>query len=382
MSYFVPSVYTFNMSVFNNRPPDCLHKSVNLWTRDEVGNWLCFFGLSRFSHSFASAGIDGPKLLGLFMNPIAMNRLGVIDDIDKQQLTLAIQPMMMASTSTDFGRSSMEASLLLRVVDSVSNETGREMVVSSLGVKGGRSSEANDLVLLDTSISRSHFTIEYADDAFLLNDLGSTLGTFVMIREETEIIANHIYQFGATELRILSVSSHEGILVEVLKGICRSGDAFVIKAESSVIGRDPAADVSLSGDAQVSHKHAEIFKRNGCFFLRDTESTNSTWRRIITPFAITTGDVFKAGGTVILVVDHHKNAIASVAEEEEAEVGDNNDLENVKEEDLCKLCFDRKIDTVMIPCGHMVVCRHCGKKVKDCPICRKPFDGIIRTFKA
>ena len=363
------------MSVFSNRPPDCLHKSVNLWSREEVSHWLCFFGLSRFAPSFAHACIDGPKLLGLFMNPIAMDRLGVIDDIDKQQLTLAIQPMMMASTSTELTRNTTEPSLLLRIVDSVSNETGREMIVTTSGVKGGRSSEANDLVLLDTSISRSHFVIDYKDSTFLLDDAGSTLGTFVMVREEAELAANQVYQFGATEIRIASVSL-QGVVIEMVSGTCRSGEAFVI-AENAVLGRDPAADVSFSGDAQVSHKHAEILRRNDCYYLRDTQSTNSTWRRILSPFSVTTGDVFKVGGTVILVVDHRKQV--NIIDEEPVAI---EDVENVKEEDLCKLCFDRRIDTVMIPCGHMVVCRHCGKKVKDCPICRKPFDGIIRTFKA
>mmetsp|Transcript_30527 Transcript_30527/g.98362 ORF Transcript_30527/g.98362 Transcript_30527/m.98362 type:complete len:571 (+) Transcript_30527:806-2518(+) len=37
----------------------------------------------------------------------------------------------------------------------------------------------------------------------------------------------------------------------------------------------------------------------------------------------------------------------------------------------CKVCFDRRIQTVLIPCGHEALCKKCSKKIKVCPICRK-----------
>ena len=368
--------------MFSNRAPDCLNRPVNLWSREDVSSWLCFFGLSRFVSSFVTAGVDGPRLLGLFMNPVGMERLGVIDDTDKQQLTLAIQPMMMTpSPTTELGRGApTEPTLLLRIVDSISNETGREMVVTATGGRGGRSSESNDIVLLDTSISRSHFTVSFEASKFSLTDNGSSLGTFLMVREEVALEPMQVFQFGSSELRVAALTP-SGVCFDVLKGSCRQGDAFCLS--EGVIGRDPLAHVSFSGDQQVSHKHAEVVARDGRYYLRDTESTNSTWMRLLPGegVPITAQDVFKLGSTVILVAEDRRPAPPSDESEiEEAAEGAVN--ENIRDEDLCKLCFDRSFDTVMIPCGHMVVCRFCGKKCKDCPICRKPFDGIIRTFKA
>jgi len=360
------------MSVYSNRSPTCLHRPVSSWTREDVSSWLCFFGLSRFVGAFLAASVDGSKLPGLFMNPVAMERLGVVDDLDKQQLTMAIQPMMMSPPIEV--RSSSEPSMLLRVVDSVCNETGREMVVTATGLRCGRSSESNDIVLLDTAVSRSHFTIHLEDGCFQLQDNASSLGTFLMVRDEVALRPDYVFQFGSSELQVVTVSDRM-VSVQVTKGSCRQG--VTVDLPGGVIGRDPAAQVSLAGDPQVSHKHAEVFERAGRWFLRDTESTNSTWRKLAasSPVPITTNDIFKIGGTVILVVEDLRPEVEPEPETEK-ETGP------IREEDLCKICFDRSIDTVMIPCGHMVVCRFCGKKVKDCPICRKPFDGIIRTFKA
>jgi hypothetical protein len=35
----------------------------------------------------------------------------------------------------------------------------------------------------------------------------------------------------------------------------------------------------------------------------------------------------------------------------------------------CKLCTDASISTVFIPCGHMLFCRACAHKVRNCPLC-------------
>lgn len=35
-----------------------------------------------------------------------------------------------------------------------------------------------------------------------------------------------------------------------------------------------------------------------------------------------------------------------------------------EDEATCKVCYDAKINTVIIPCGHMALCFECGKLVK------------------
>ena len=47
---------------------------------------------------------------------------------------------------------------------------------------------------------------------------------------------------------------------------------------------------------------------------------------------------------------------------------------------VCKICFDRTIDTVLLPCAHSLLCQLCASAVTDCPICRKSVSQVVRTF--
>ncbi len=43
---------------------------------------------------------------------------------------------------------------------------------------------------------------------------------------------------------------------------------------------------------------------------------------------------------------------------------------------LCVVCLDRKKDTLVQPCAHLVLCKTCAdpEKVKKCPVCRAAVD--------
>lgn len=56
--------------------------------------------------------------------------------------------------------------------------------------------------------------------------------------------------------------------------------------------------------------------------------------------------------------------------------------ETVPVEDLCKLCMDAPLDCVLLECGHITTCIECGKKLAECPICRRYVVRVVRTFKA
>jgi hypothetical protein len=57
-------------------------------------------------------------------------------------------------------------------------------------------------------------------------------------------------------------------------------------------------------------------------------------------------------------------------------------LENrrLMEARTCKVCMDRDVDTVFLPCGHLVACQECSPKLKNCPICRTFIRGTVKTF--
>ncbi|XP_061486998.1 baculoviral IAP repeat-containing protein 7 [Rhineura floridana] len=49
-------------------------------------------------------------------------------------------------------------------------------------------------------------------------------------------------------------------------------------------------------------------------------------------------------------------------------------LRRLQEERTCKVCMDKDVSIVLVPCGHLVVCAECAPNLRRCPICR----GVIR----
>ncbi|XDV37912.1 hypothetical protein PO909_007436 [Leuciscus waleckii] len=55
-------------------------------------------------------------------------------------------------------------------------------------------------------------------------------------------------------------------------------------------------------------------------------------------------------------------------------------LRRLQEERTCKVCMDKEVNIVFIPCGHLVVCKECASSLRKCPICRGLVKGAVRTF--
>lgn len=55
-------------------------------------------------------------------------------------------------------------------------------------------------------------------------------------------------------------------------------------------------------------------------------------------------------------------------------------LQRLQEERMCKVCMDNQVSIVFVPCGHLVVCLECAPSLTQCPICRTPIRGTVRTF--
>lgn len=47
---------------------------------------------------------------------------------------------------------------------------------------------------------------------------------------------------------------------------------------------------------------------------------------------------------------------------------------SISESVLCKICYSKSIEVMIIPCGHLVCCMTCSSSCDKCPICR----GVIR----
>ena len=56
------------------------------------------------------------------------------------------------------------------------------------------------------------------------------------------------------------------------------------------------------------------------------------------------------------------------------------DSTEVAKESECKVCFERNMDAVFIPCGHVAACFPCASKMTQCPICRSDVDRVVRLY--
>ena len=63
----------------------------------------------------------------------------------------------------------------------------------------------------------------------------------------------------------------------------------------------------------------------------------------------------------------------------------NSTMDNDADKEICKVCLNNKINTVLVPCGHRCICEDCGKSLgasKKCPICRQKIQKVMKTFDA
>uniref|UniRef100_M4DJ79 RING-type domain-containing protein n=1 Tax=Brassica campestris TaxID=3711 RepID=M4DJ79_BRACM len=56
--------------------------------------------------------------------------------------------------------------------------------------------------------------------------------------------------------------------------------------------------------------------------------------------------------------------------------------EDLAEEEkvLCRVCFEREISLVLLPCRHRVLCRLCSDKCKKCPACRITIEERLPVY--
>lgn len=47
---------------------------------------------------------------------------------------------------------------------------------------------------------------------------------------------------------------------------------------------------------------------------------------------------------------------------------------------LCKICLENEVGIVFLPCGHLCCCVQCAPAVQQCPVCRAPIRGNVRTY--
>nr|XP_009669166.1 PREDICTED: baculoviral IAP repeat-containing protein 7 isoform X2 [Struthio camelus australis] len=72
--------------------------------------------------------------------------------------------------------------------------------------------------------------------------------------------------------------------------------------------------------------------------------------------------------------------LAQQKESDKSPLSTEEQLRRLQAERMCKVCMDRDVSVVFVPCGHLVACAECAPNLSLCPICRAVIRGSVRTF--
>ncbi|XP_076346159.1 E3 ubiquitin-protein ligase RNF34-like isoform X2 [Tachypleus tridentatus] len=78
---------------------------------------------------------------------------------------------------------------------------------------------------------------------------------------------------------------------------------------------------------------------------------------------------------------NEKNELQDFARQLWKQKQQSRDVDLIKDEDLCKICMERMIDSVLLECGYMTSCTSCGKQLNECPICRQYIVQVVHVYK-
>lgn len=54
--------------------------------------------------------------------------------------------------------------------------------------------------------------------------------------------------------------------------------------------------------------------------------------------------------------------------------------EEIKEQHVCKICLDKKINVMLLPCGHIAFCNDCASSLKLCALCRTRIEDTRKAY--
>ena len=349
------------------------------WTAKQVGEWLVQLDLPQYKAKFEELKIDGMLLFEMTETDliedlevkVRLHRFKILESIKRLKETHPEDSEGLA----EYSLYDLETEYLsLKCVEGqLLNNT---YIIGTSDTRLGRNSQSNDIVISESFVSRRHCEIEYnsSRNQFMLKDVGSTTGTFLMIKQPTQLERGFMVQMGLTEFKVCNIKYNpfgKATELEILffEGPSRQQTAL-IKPEGATIGRDSSNTICIREDSQLSSTHCKIYFESSAFYLVDLGSTNRTWMRLSPegeksePVGLAINDVIKIGSTVFVV-----------------ELPEPGSLPARRPEDfVCKICASKEVDSAFYPCGHFY-CMDCASKCAVCPVCNRSISELIRLYR-
>jgi pSer/pThr/pTyr-binding forkhead associated (FHA) protein len=184
-------------------------------------------------------------------------------------------------------------------------EPEQEYTLSKPAITAGRA-EVNDIVLTDTSVSRTHARFDHTGDRYTVTDLGSVNGVRVNGAPVARAVleSGDFVELGGTslffDLPAPAQRQSPTVIQKLLRpSACRETPSIAMRFTSTelprlaVMTRDGTEEVPLQGDAvtigrdpkcdivldfpEISREHARIERRGRRWVVRDLGSANGTW---------------------------------------------------------------------------------------------------------
>jgi ABC transport system ATP-binding/permease protein len=189
----------------------------------------------------------------------------------------------------------------------------------------GRSSN-NDIQIAEQHVSRQHAVIKYRDGIFMVNDTGSSNGTFVNDNRVTEpfpLFAGDVIRLFVPTVEFLAATEEDYTLANetgnLIKATDTDGQASLIVTNGAqegqtiplllntiTVGRATSSaswEVVLQ-DPSVSRPHAKIVREDGQWVITDLGSSNGTRVNAIPvkekPYPINDGDTLELGFSMLV----------------------------------------------------------------------------------
>jgi hypothetical protein len=74
----------------------------------------------------------------------------------------------------------------------------------------------------------------------------------------------------------------------------------------------------------------------------------------------------------------YKESLATSSGQASSNLAEEN--RELKDRKNCKICYEKDANMVFLPCGHLVVCETCSSRIRECPLCRRPIDGVLKAY--
>ncbi|MCU0512760.1 MAG: FHA domain-containing protein [Anaerolineae bacterium] len=219
-----------------------------------------------------------------------------------------------------------EAVAKLIWTDPVQGSRREYVLTEGATVTIGRSSN-NDIQIPEQHVSRQHAVITYRDGVFMINDLGSSNGTFVndqKVEEPFPLFGGDTIRLFVPELHFAPAAEADMVQAKktgslalpaapdaqsclIVTNGAQEGQTIALLLETVTLGRatTTATWEILLQDQSVSRPHARLQRSSGAWHIYDLNSSNGTFvnnTRVAgdTGHPLTNGDTITLGSSKLL----------------------------------------------------------------------------------